>query len=683
MQFYWLLMFQFLCLSSVQAQQNFTFDEFFNSSYFPSLSLSPTGQYLLVQRRRPEWESNSYENSLWLYETQGQGKKLITAKLSEIIKPTWSPSGNWIVFFIDESSAQNISDHGHTKIDRRLHLYSILTNELSSVGIGNQLPSTVTWSHNDSSLYFATVASQLANNEDAWSETEWKDVIQYRRRKPSDNSVIHQLEIRQQSRQVSGKINFVAHVNFSIGELLFVPSEQKLVLASRAAMLEDLALLELYSIELRNTSSLVRLTHNEGIEQNLQLSTDGKRVLFHVYPLTSNSGKFEHMQQRVYSVDLTNALVERYAKDFDGSIVGYAVRSEGGVYILGQLGTNVQIYVQESPRDCTILQSGWEGSYEKISSSSLKERSSIAFLHSSFERPEEVYFTARIDQLESAKVITNENQLFTQRNLPKAKLFQWVNEDDHRTIEGILHYPPGKYEQKNLPLFVFIHGGPADVSLNLFHANWLTWAPMAATEGWLVFEPNYRGSIGYGDDFISEMRFEILTRPGRDILAGVDRLVTDGIADPDRLTIGGFSYGGYLTNWLITQTTRFNAAVSGAGAVDQGSSWGRTDMPSYQGGLIGGNPWEISQRYLNESAIYHLGNVCTPTHIVTGANDIRVPVEQSYIFERGLYYRGVPAQLLLFPNEGHSLRGDPWHGKIKVREELKWLHKYGHTRCVK
>ena len=123
--------------------------------------------------------------------------------------------------------------------------------------------------------------------------------------------------------------------------------------------------------------------------------------------------------------------------------------------------------------------------------------------------------------------------------------------------------------------------------------------------------------------------------------------------------------------------------MSGAGAVDQGSSWGRTDMPSYQSGLIGGNPWEISQRYLNESAIYHLGNVCTPTHIVTGANDIRVPVEQSYIFERGLYYLGVPAQLLLFPNEGHSLRGNPWHGKIKVREELKWLHKYGHKSCVK
>ena len=444
MQFYWLLLFQCLCFSSIQAQQDFTFDEFFNSSYFPSLSLSPNGQYLLVHRRRPEWESNSYENSLWLYETQGQGKKLITAKLSEMIKPTWSPSGSWIVLLIDESSAHNKSDDRHTKIDHRLHLYSIVTNELLSVGIGNQLPSAITWSHNDSSLYFVTVASPLPDDEDALYETEWKDVIQYRRRKPSDNSVIHQLEISQQSRQVSGKINFVARVNSSIGELLFIPSEQKLVLAFRAAMLEDLSLLELYSIELRNISSLVRLTYNEGIEQNLQLATDGKRVLFHVYPLTSNSGKFEQMQQRLYSVDLTNGLVERYAKDFDGSIVGYAVRSEGGVYILGQLGTSVQIYVQESPSDCTILQSGWDGSYEKISSSSSEERSSVAFLHSSFERPEEVYFTARIDQLESAKVITNENQLFAQRNLPKAKLFQWVNEDDHRTIEGILHYPPGK-----------------------------------------------------------------------------------------------------------------------------------------------------------------------------------------------------------------------------------------------
>ena len=681
MQLYSLLMFQFLCFLLVEAQQNFTFDEFFNSSYFPSLSLSPNGQYVIVHRRRPEWESNSYENSLWLYETQGQGKTLITRKLSEVIKPTWSPSGNWIALLVDESAAQHTPDDRSKNTDHRLHLYSILTNELLSVSIGNQLPTAIAWSHNDSSLYFTTVATQSVDEEGDLNETEWKDVIRYRRRKPSDNSMIYQIEIRQRNRQISGTVNTIAFVNFSIGELLFVPSEQKLVFASRANGFEDLALLELYSIELRNISALVRLTHYEGIEQNLQLSPDGKSVLFHVYPLTSNSGEFEHTQQRLYSVDLTNGQVERYAKDFDGNIVGYAVRSEGGVYILGQLGINVQIYIQESPSDCTILQSGWDGSYEKVSSSSSKERSSTAFLHSSFERPEELYFAARTDQLESAKMITNENQLFTQRNLPKAKVFQWVNGDDHRTIEGILHYPPGKYEQRNLPLFVFIHGGPADASLNLFHANWLTWAPMAATEGWLVFEPNYRGSIGYGDDFVSEIRFELLTRPGRDILAGVDRLVTDGIADPNRLTIGGFSYGGYLTNWLITQTTRFNAAVSGAGAVDQGSSWGRTDMPSYQSGLIGGNPWEIPQRYLNESAIYHLGNVCTPTHIVSGANDIRVPIEQSYILERGLYYLGVPGQLLLFPNEAHSLRGNPWHGKIKVREELKWLHKHGHTRC--
>jgi dipeptidyl aminopeptidase/acylaminoacyl peptidase len=101
------------------------------------------------------------------------------------------------------------------------------------------------------------------------------------------------------------------------------------------------------------------------------------------------------------------------------------------------------------------------------------------FLQSSFERPEEVYFFDHIDQLESAKAITSENQLFTQRNLPRAKLYKWVNGEDDRKIEDILHYPSGNFEDKNLSLFVFLYGDPTDTSLNLFHANWLTWAPMA------------------------------------------------------------------------------------------------------------------------------------------------------------------------------------------------------------
>ncbi|CAF4938573.1 unnamed protein product, partial [Rotaria socialis] len=170
-----------------------------------------------------------------------------------------------------------------------------------------------------------------------------------------------------------------------------------------------------------------------------------------------------------------------------------------------------------------------------------------------------------------------------------------------------------------------------------------------------------------------------LSRPGKDILAGVDSLVSDGIADPTRLNIGGYSFGGFLTNWLITQTTRFNAALSGAGPVEHISMWGTTDFSFGVNTLLRGFPWEAPEIYEKESIMNKLNEVKTPTLISTGTNDIRVPADQSYILERSLTYLGVPVKLLLFPDEGHTLSNNPWHGKIKAREELKWLAKYDHV----
>jgi dipeptidyl aminopeptidase/acylaminoacyl peptidase len=289
----------------------------------------------------------------------------------------------------------------------------------------------------------------------------------------------------------------------------------------------------------------------------------------------------------------------------------------------------------------------------------------------------EVYLINNINQLQLAKAITNDNKIFTERDLPRAKVYRWINEEDHQIIEGILHYPPGKFESKNLPLLVLIHGGPDAASLNRFLADWYNWAPLAASEGWLVLEPNYRGSSGYGNQFLNELRYRPVSLPGKDILYGVDQLIRDGIVDPYRLSVGGYSYGGFLTNWLITQTKRFNAALSGAGSIDHLSTWGTMDIPVLFTYLFGGYPWEAPHIYQNEAPIYQLDRVRTPTHIVTGEEDIRVPASQSYIMERGLYYRGVPVKLVTFPKEGHGLSINPWHGKIKIREELKWLQKYG------
>ncbi|CAF4791609.1 unnamed protein product [Rotaria sp. Silwood1] len=417
-----------------------------------------------------------------------------------------------------------------------------------------------------------------------------------------------------------------------------------------------------------SSSSLSRLTYMEGVEQELQLSSDGKHVLFRLWALSS--GKVQTTQRRLYSLDLTNGQVDRLGKNFDGLVTQYTVKSGGGVYIIGQLGLNVQIYTQESLTDDAIYRQGWNGTYERFTASSHRAGGPVAFAFSSLERPKEVYLAESIDQLMSAKPITNDNELFTQRVLPQATAYHWKNTADNQVIEGVLHYPPGKFNAKNLPLLVLIHGGPNAASLNELQATW-NWATMAATEGWLVLEPNYRGSTGYGDKFLGEIRHRPLSLPGQDILMGVDQLTKDGIADSKRLAVGGYSYGGFLTNWLITQTTRFNAALSGAGGIEHVSGWGTMDLPLLLSYLHGGFPWEVPQVYQSESPIYYMNRVRTPTHIVVGENDVRVDADQSFILERSLHYLGIPVQLLVFPNEGHAIANFPWSGKIKVREELK------------
>jgi dipeptidyl aminopeptidase/acylaminoacyl peptidase len=366
-------------------------------------------------------------------------------------------------------------------------------------------------------------------------------------------------------------------------------------------------------------------------------------------------------------------VVEQWAKDFTGQIVNYGPY-RNGVVATARIGTEVQMYTASKPADSLQSFAGSKGTYEDLSTGSHTLR--VAFTYSSLAQPSEVYLAEGPNLLQQARAITSFNKLFAERELPQGKPYQW-KADDGTSVEGMLLYPPGKFEAKHLAMLTLIHGGPADADGNHFEADWYQWAALAATNGWLVFEPNYRGSTGYGDKFLMQIVPVIVSRPGKDILEGIDALVKDGIADPDHLTVGGYSYGGYMTNWLITQTTRFKAAVTGAGAVEHVGNWGNDDTTYDDAYFLGGRPWEAQQRYNDEAAIYQIDKVKTPTHMVGGANDIRVAVLEDYLLEHALYALGVPNKLLIFPGEGHGLGKNPWHGKIKVREELKWLEKYG------
>ncbi|CAF2963396.1 unnamed protein product, partial [Rotaria sp. Silwood2] len=584
--------------------------------------------------------------------------------------------GEWIAYMSEIDTKKRMNLHRSSDDEEQyIQLYSTRTGQTYPIALGKEAVHTFTWSNTSASLYFAA-RTPCANEAEEDYKSEWNDVIQYREQERGDT--IYRINIEDIT---AYKIETLINISLRVAELICSPDGRRLLFSTSSKLgdLESMEDFEIYALDLMNRSQTVpiRLTNNQAYEEELTWFNN-EEFFFTVSGYGSIEGSYKDSQGRLYSMNVINSRIERWADKFKGQIEGYALLQQGrdGVVILGQLGTEIQIYSQLSANAELIKRTGWNGSYESIVTGSEGNSSTIAFIHSSFDVPQEVYFINNINELSSAQAITSENKLFTERSLPKGKVYRWTNEEDKTEIEGILLYPPENFEQKNLPLLVLIHGGPYMADVNMFRAGWYTCAAMMATDGWLVLQPNYRGSSGYGDEFLNGMLLEIVSRPGKDILFGVDALIRDGIADSTRLVVGGYSYGGYLTNWLITQTTRFNAALSGAGAIEHVVDWGTNDIPVSNVYLLGGFPWQQPSRYQMEAAVYQLDKVCTPTHIIVGEYDVRVPVAEAYILERSLKALGVTTKLIVFPGEGHDIENNPWHEKIKVREELKWLHKY-------
>jgi dipeptidyl aminopeptidase/acylaminoacyl peptidase len=673
-----------------------TLDEFFNSVDFDAVKISPDGHSVAIGTTRADWDRSVFRHDLWLYRDDGSPLIQLTQSGHDS-NPQWSPDGRWIAFLSErkDSSGKPADSEDSDSKDggiNQLYVISAMGGEAIPLTHSDEEIHDFGWVPDSHTLYLASRLPRTKDRKDAYKK-EWKDVLQYREAERGD--VIFSLSLadavarnvnspatisadpENKLTDISPGAQQLATTPWRVQQIVISHDGKRLAFATSSVSerWEKIDEFEIYIIDLGSSSvsRVVRqLTKNAAIEQDLYWSPDNRHIFFNVQ-LGDASGPYRDLQPHLYWMDSNTGEIQQWSKDFVGSVNRYAL---GGnrVLVAGRQGTEVPLYYSSTPSAAFSKLNGWAGTYDRLSVAEHSPR--VAFVYSSVERPTEVYLAENPDQLQNARPITAFNKLFTERELPKGKPYQW-KADDGTTVEGMLLYPPGKFEQKNLPMFTLIHGGPADADGNHFEADWYQWDRLAASQGWLVFEPNYRGSTGYGDKFLLGIVPQIVSRPGKDILAGVDALVKDGIADPDRLTIGGYSYGGYMTNWLITQTPRFKAAVTGAGAVEHVANWGNDDTTFDDAYFLGGRPWEAQQRYHDEAAIFQIDQVKTPTHVVGGANDIRVAAAENYLLEHALHSLGIPSSLLIFPGEGHSLNKNPWHGKIKVREELKWLEKYG------
>ena len=302
-----------------------------------------------------------------------------------------------------------------------------------------------------------------------------------------------------------------------------------------------------------------------------------------------------------------------------------------------------------------------------------KDGSRVAMTIQSSKAPNDVYVSDAA--FVAPRKLTTMNPQLDDIALGETEVITWKSSDGWE-VEGVLLKPVGYQPGQKVPMLVEPHGGPTGASNAGFKASANSPGQFWAGKGWATFYPNPRGSTGYGEKF---MRGNILDWGGgdyKDIMTGVDAIVAKGIADPDKLAVAGWSYGGYMTSWVVSQTTRFKAARMGAGLSDLESMYGTTDIPGYIGAFFNGVPSkETLALYRARSAMTYIDQVKTPTLILHGGNDQRVPIGQPMEFYRGMKDRGTPTELWFYPREGHGFT-EYYHQIDKMRREYEWIARW-------
>ena len=666
-----------------------TLDEFMNATDLQGMQLSPDGSAAVVVTSSPDWQHDRFRNDLWIWR-QKTGEMTPLTRSGHAHSPQWSPDGRYIAFLSDLALPDDHEKAGDDKDGpQRLWLIGADSGEAFALYPEKLEAHAFAWSADGSQIFFSCASPLSKSAEDA-HKAQWKDVIRWREQERGDlllalpvtstiaaaqkNPPVHPPVLADDALPVPAPARTITASDDEINEIAPDPKGTQIAFMTDSVShrLEDPKHNEIYLVSVSGGEAR-RLTNNQARESSLQWSADGNRLFFHVgADEGALDGPFRSVQGRLYGIDPASGKVERLGADFEGSFESFAVMADGRLIATGLKGTQAQLYKIDG--DHALLLPGLPGTYAAVVAGLRTQ--TLLVKYSTLAQPVQVFLATDAAHPDQAKAISIFNQLFTQRAQPEWKTYQW-KADDGTTIEGVLIYPPHKMGETHLRMLTLIHGGPADADGNRFEADWYDWGNLAAANGWLVFRPNYRGSSGYGDKFMLQIAPHLVSRPGKDILEGVDALVKDGIADPAHLTVGGYSYGGYMTNWLITQTTEFKAAVTGAGAVEHVANWGNDDTGYddvwYLGGAL---PWQNPAIYKSEAALFQMDKVRTPTHLVGGAADVRVSYLEDVLLERALQQLHVPHSLLVFPDEGHSLDKDPWHGYIKVREELQWLEKY-------
>ena len=597
-------------------------------------------------------DKSEFVTQIWLATTDGKDNFQLTFNDKSSTNPRWSPDGNWIAFTSNRKDNKN-----------NLYVLPLRGGEAEQITDVKTSVSNFEWSPDGKWIAYTMSdpkAEDEEKNDKARNDFRWVD----------ENLKMARLYVIPVQKDANGKRDArkLTTENYHVGGFDWAPDGSRIVFShTKSPVANEWTTSDVSIVEVANGKSKV-FVNTPAAEDSAQYSPDGKWIAITVSdnpPRWAQSGLIQ-----VYSV--AGGQPKALAASYDGqpNVAGWSADGKR-IYFSEARGTGTQLYAIdvaankiEEIKSTPAVYSGFNLNHSGTT---------FAFVRQTSDTPGEV-FVAPLTTFAPVQV----SRVHAGMKLPpvgKTEVITWKSVDG-RDIEGLLTYPVGYKAGQKVPLILNIHGGPAGVFQQSFLGGRGAY-PLAtfSAKGYAILRPNPRGSSGYGTEFRRANEKDWGGKDYQDLMTGVDRVIAMGVADPERLGVMGWSYGGFMTSWIVTQTSRFKAASAGAPVTNLMSFNGTADIPAFVPDYFGGQFWDIMDEYQKHSAMFHVKGVKTPTMIQHGEADVRVPISQGYEFYNALKVQGVPTRMLVLPRQPHG-PNEPKMQLAAMQANVEWFDKY-------
>ncbi len=624
-----------------------TTDDVLNMVGLGGALMSPDGSWVLFSKSELDWDENKRTTTWWKAPADGSSEPFRFIGEAGGSNFSFSPDGEWLSFT--------------RTVDEKSQLFLMRTSGGEAVQLSEHATSVGNYQWTDDARHIVFVAVDERPEDEEKARKDGDDAI-FVDEGPNGQTAGQWNDLW--SIDVESKAETrLTEEDHRIGSFDVAPGGRQLLYTARRENRRNQSnLSEIHLLDL-DTNHTRRLTDNRAPEGRLSWAPDGRRFAY----MARSDEEWELLLDKIWIMDVASGERSVASASFEGTIRNFVWTPDGSEILFGGLQrTDTNLYRLDVASGSVRKVTDVRGSLAPSSFSA--DRSQMAYIAQDWDTPPDLW-VGSTDGGEGTRLTSLNPSVETDLALGQARTITWSSSDGTE-IEGIL-MTPREQSAGGLPFLLHIHGGPAGVFTNTFNARAHVWAGL----GYAQLSPNVRGSSGYTDELLRGNMNDIGGGDYEDLMTGVDEVVSLGIADEDQLGLRGWSYGGILGGWTVTQTDRFKGASVGAMVSDWTSEYGPGFNHDVSLWYIGGTPWENPEAWREMSPLTHVGNVTTPTLILHGMNDRTDTEPQSMMFFQALKDQGKETRYIRFPREPHGFR-EPRHQRTRDVEEIRWIQKW-------